>query len=131
MTTAAKQFLIDATRAAKPKRGTKYRNTRCQDVSGRWFDSKLERENHLRIEEMARGKGIRVSRQVSFIVIDGEKPVRMVVDHVVALADGVIELYDTKGRKPTREWINKARAIKASLGLDVRAIGKNLKYIDY
>ena len=134
MPTKSKQAWLDAKKAAKVAKPPKHRNVRCQD-SGRWFDSKLERANHLALERIY-GKAS-VLRQVSFVVVDGPKKVRLIVDHVIVersfCGDDFprFRLYDTKGKAPTRDWINKARMLQEKHGLKIVAIGKNLKEIDY
>ena len=131
MLTKSKRQWIEADKAAI-KKPPKYRNKRCQDSRGRWFDSKLEQENHLALEAEFNGRHTVVMRQVSLIVIDGPKPVRMVIDHVIYNhSNPGPEFYDTKGREPTRAWINKARALYERYGIRVVALGKGLKAIDY
>jgi len=104
-----------------PRVETKYGNVRCQDDRGRWFDSKAERRNQLRLESEFDGK---VLRQVSLILIDGDKPVRMRIDHMPILEtqdDGrfVARFFDTKGAAPTREWENKRRLLLEKMGICV------------
>ena len=64
-----------------PGKGPKYKNRRCQDERGRWFDSEGERRSQLWLERV---ETWRVRRQESIIVSDGPTPVRMRVDHVVS-----------------------------------------------
>ena len=130
----AKLQLLVAIKAANGKKRPKFGNVRCQEGS-RWFDSKLERANHLALERIY-GKAS-VLRQVSFVVVDGPKKVRLIVDHVIVersfCGDDFprFRLYDTKGKAPTRDWINKARMLEEKHGLKIVAIGKNLKEMEY
>ena len=131
----AKRELLAQIQAAKVKKRPKFGNLRCQEGI-RWFDSKLERVNHLALETMYGERN--VMRQVSFVIVDGPKKVRMIIDHVVLVArlDGYdkcprLWLFDTKGKAPTRDWINKARMLQEKHGLKIVAIGKNLKEMEY
>jgi len=134
LTTKAKAQWVAAIKVAKDKKRPKFGNVRCQDKDGRPFDSKRERENHLALERMYGKRD--VMRQISFVIVDGPKKVRLIVDHVVLNprrgADRPeISLYDTKGKAPTRDWINKARMLQEKHGLRIIAIGKGLKEIGY
>ena len=130
----AKRELLAQIQAAKVKKRPKFGNLRCQEGS-RWFDSKLERVNHLALETMYGERN--VMRQVSFVIVDGPKKVRMIIDHVVIERDyagdayPLLALFDTKGKSPTRDWINKARMLQEKHGLKIVAIGKNLKEMEY
>ncbi len=110
---------------AESDKPNKYRNEPCQDKDGRKFDSKKERAIQGLLEMDPDNAA--VLRQVSIIVSDGAKPVRMRLDHLVITEvhkDGSFCAYfaDTKGMEPTQGWKDKVKMLENSTGLKVKVL---------
>lgn len=109
---------INKSSAPKEKGKNKYNNKKVT-VDGVTYDSTIEYNRWCQLKLLEQGGHILyLQRQVSFelfagYTLDGEKirSMNMIIDATYT-QDGQKIAEDTKGMKPTRDWLNKAKMFK-------------------
>lgn len=102
-----------------PAKKSKYRNTRCQSPSGKWFDSKLERDYYYQL--MLRWKAGDVRWFIRQVTFELEGGVVYRADFLVVTKEGDVQVVDTTGLM-TQVKANKLKQMKARFGIDVQLV---------
>lgn len=109
---------IDKTSVPKQKGKNKYNNN-IVEINGETFASEIEYDRWCQLQLLQQGDHIsQLRRQVTFELfagyrLNGKKirSMNMVID-ATYVEDGQKIAEDTKGMKPTRDWLNKAKMFK-------------------